>query len=58
MSDADAGMNALDASRRLKVHPNTVYQRLTRVSDMTGLDPLDYHDLGELLLAADLKGLR
>lgn len=55
---ADTGMNALDASRRLNVHPNTVYQRLTRIADTTGLDPLKYHDLGELLLAADLKGLR
>ena len=55
---ADAGMNALDASRRLGVHPNTVYQRLTRVADTTGLDPLQYHDLGELLLASDLAGSR
>ncbi|MEO1201059.1 MAG: helix-turn-helix domain-containing protein [Pseudomonadota bacterium] len=52
---ADASMNALDAARRLDVHPNTVYQRLKKIEDTTGLDPLEYHSLGELLLAADLR---
>lgn len=55
---ADASMNALDAARRLEVHPNTIYQRLTKIADTTGLDPLDYHSLGELLLAADVAGSR
>lgn len=55
---ADASMNALDAARRLDVHPNTVYQRLSKIEDATGLDPLDYHGLGELLLAADLGSAR
>ncbi len=55
---ADASMNALDAARRLEVHPNTVYQRLAKIEDTTGLDPLNYHALGELLLAADLRDTR
>ena len=50
---ADADMNVQLASRSLAKHPNTVYVRLQRIKDLTGLDGRRYHDLVELLLAAD-----
>jgi len=50
---ADADMNVQLAARGLARHPNTIYARLKRVKDLTGLDGLRYHDLVELLLAAD-----
>jgi sugar diacid utilization regulator len=46
-------MNVQKAGRRLGVHPNTVYARLGRIRDLTGLDGQRHHDLVELLLAAD-----
>ena len=50
---ADADMNVQKAARILGKHPNTVYGRTERVRDLTGLDGQRYHDLTELLLAAD-----
>jgi PucR C-terminal helix-turn-helix domain/GGDEF-like domain len=50
---ADTDLNIQEAGRRLGVHPNTVYSRLGRIRDATGLDGQRYHDLSELLLAAD-----
>jgi len=50
---ADADMNVQKAARMLEVHPNTVYARMQRIKDLTGLDSQRYHDLTELLLAAD-----
>ena len=50
---ADADMNVLKAARELNVHPNTIYTRLQRIKDLTGLDGQRYHALTELLLAAD-----
>jgi hypothetical protein len=50
---ADADMNVQKAARTLGKHPNTVYARMERVRDLTGLDGQRYHDLTELLLAAD-----
>jgi hypothetical protein len=50
---ADADMNVQEAARRLGRHPNTVYTRLARIRDLTGRDGQRYHDLSELLLAAD-----
>lgn len=50
---ADADMNVQKAARILRKHPNTVYTRIERIRDMTGLDGQRYHDLTELLLAAD-----
>lgn len=50
---ADADLNVLEAARVLKVHPNTVYARVQRVADITGLDGRRFHDLMELLLFAD-----
>lgn len=50
---ADANMNALQTAKVLSVHPNTVYSRMQRISDLTGRNALAYHDLTELLLAID-----
>ncbi|NJO36430.1 MAG: PucR family transcriptional regulator [Rhizobiales bacterium] len=50
---ADADMNIQKAARLLGNHPNTVYNRIERIRDLTGLDGQRYHDLTELLLAAD-----
>ena len=50
---ADCDMNVQAAARKLGRHPNTITARLERIRDLTGLDGGRYHDLGELLLAAD-----
>jgi sugar diacid utilization regulator len=50
---ADADMNVQKAARSLGKHPNTVYARIERIKDLTGLDGQRYRDLTELLLAAD-----
>ncbi len=50
---ADADMNVLKSAKRLNVHPNTIYARMQRIRDVTALDPLRYHGLDEMLLAAD-----
>ena len=50
---ADADLNVQKAGRRLEVHANTVYARLKRVEDVTGLDGRRLRDLVELLLAID-----
>lgn len=52
---ADADMNVLKAARSLDVHPNTIYSRMLRIADITGLDGLGYHALTELLLTADCR---
>lgn len=52
---ANADMNVLKAARELAVHPNTVYTRLQRIQDITGLDGQRYNALTELLLAADCR---
>jgi sugar diacid utilization regulator len=50
---ADTDLNVQEAGRRLGVHPNTVYSRIGRIRDLSGLDGQRHHDLIELLLAAD-----
>jgi sugar diacid utilization regulator len=50
---ADADLNMQKAARILGRHPNTVYTRLERIRQLTGLDGQRYHDLTELLLGAD-----
>lgn len=50
---AEADMNVQKAARILGKHPNTVYTRIERIRNLTGLDGQRYHDLTELLLAAD-----
>jgi len=55
---ADANMNALRAAKALGIHPNTLYARMRRIRDVTGLDPLDYHALTEMLLATECVDAR
>ena len=50
---ADADMNALKAAAALQRHPNTVYARMQRISDVTGLNPLSFNALSDLLLATN-----
>lgn len=50
---ADADLNVQKAARILGRHPNTVYTRIERIRDLTGLDGQRYRDLTELLLAVD-----
>jgi hypothetical protein len=52
---ADADLNVQQAARVLEIHPNTVYARMQRIDALTGLDCRRYHDLTELLLAADCR---
>ena len=52
---ADSNMNVLQAAKVLSVHPNTIYARLQRISDATGLNALEYHALTDLLLAIDAR---
>ncbi len=53
---ADADMNALRAAKLLGIHPNTIYARMRRIRELTGLDPLSYHALTEMLLATECLG--
>ena len=50
---ADCDMNMQKAARQMGKHPNTLYARLERIRDITGLDGQRYRGLTELLLAAD-----
>jgi sugar diacid utilization regulator len=50
---AEADMNMQKAARGLGKHANTIYARIERIRDLTGLDGQRYHDLTELLLAAE-----
>ena len=52
---ADADMNVLKAAARLAVHPNTVYARLNRVTEITGLSARSYHALTDLITVADAR---
>ena len=53
---ANADMNVLRAARHLDVHPNTLYARLQRIKDITGLDGQRFAALNELLLAMECAG--
>jgi PucR C-terminal helix-turn-helix domain/GGDEF-like domain len=53
---ADADMNVQKAAAALLVHPNTVYSRMGRIRELTGLDSQRYHDLTELLLVIECRG--
>jgi len=52
---ADADMNVLKTANGLSVHPNTVYSRLQKIADATGLDGRSFHHLTELLIVADCR---
>jgi hypothetical protein len=50
---AAADLNVQQAARQLGKHPNTIYARLARLRELTGLDGQRYGDLSEMLLAAE-----
>ena len=52
-SYAEADMNVLKTAKTLSIHPNTIYARMQRISDITNLNPLTYNGLSELLLVTD-----
>ncbi len=54
---ADEDMNVLQAAEKLKVHPNTIYSRLQKILDITGLEARSYHALTKLLIVADRRQL-
>lgn len=54
---ADADMNVLKAAQRLNIHANTLYARLKRIRDATGLDARSYRQFTDLLLVAECRRL-
>jgi hypothetical protein len=50
---AGASMNVLQAAKLLEIHPNTVYARLQRVLDVSGLQARSFDELTELLIVCD-----
>lgn len=50
---ADNDMNVLKTAEALDIHSNTIYARMQRIEDLTGLNPRQYHALTELLLATE-----
>jgi hypothetical protein len=46
---ADCNFNVKRTARRLKLHTNTVYFRLNRIRELTGIDPRSYSGLSLLL---------
>jgi hypothetical protein len=51
---ADANLNVKQTARRLGVHTNTVYFRLNRIKNLTGIDPRTYSGTSLLLTALRL----
>jgi len=52
-----ADMNLLQAAQVLGVHPNTLYARFQRISDISGLQARSFNDLTTLLIVAGSKRL-
>ena len=52
-SYADCNMNAQKTALALGIHPNTVYSRMQRIEQLTGMNALEFHALSEILLALD-----
>jgi len=50
---ANCNMNVLQAAKQLAIHPNTIYARMQKIESISGLNPLNYHALGELLLVLE-----
>lgn len=55
-SYADNNMNVLQTAKALSIHPNTIYSRTRRITELTGRDPLSFHDLNEMLIAIECSG--
>ena len=49
LSLAENRINASEVARRLFMHRNTVTYHTDKVKRTTGLDPLDFYDLHELV---------
>lgn len=47
----DASGSVTEVARRLKCHRNTVFNRISRIRDLTGLDPTNPGQMSDLLLA-------
>ncbi|MGI9288607.1 MAG: PucR family transcriptional regulator [Pseudomonadales bacterium] len=56
-SYANANMNVLKTAQYLSIHPNTIYARLQKINDITGLDARAYHELTELLVTIECRRL-
>jgi hypothetical protein len=54
---ASTDMNVLKAAQTLGVHPNTVYARLQRIFDISGLQARSYDALTDLLIVCDCHGV-
>lgn len=52
---ANANMNVLKTAESLSLHANTIYARIQKIIDLTGLDARSFHGLTELLLIADCR---
>jgi len=50
---ASVDMNVLQAAQVLGVHPNTVYSRLQRICDISGLQARSYSALTDLLIVCN-----
>lgn len=50
---ASADMNIVKAAYLLHAHPNTIYARLQRIFDISGLQPRAFHALNDLLIVCD-----
>jgi len=50
---AGVDMNVFKAAQSLGVHPNTVYARLQRIFDISGLQARSFHALADLLIVCD-----
>jgi DNA-binding PucR family transcriptional regulator len=46
---AECGLNSSRAARKLNFHRNTVVYHIGEIKNITGLDPLDFHDMVKLL---------
>lgn len=46
---AKNNMRATETSYDLKIHRNTVVYRLGKIKALTGLDPMNFYDLHELV---------
>jgi hypothetical protein len=51
---ADCNLNVKQTARRLGIHTNTVYFRLNRIGEITGIDPRTYSGMSLLLTALRL----
>ncbi|MDC1286581.1 helix-turn-helix domain-containing protein [Gammaproteobacteria bacterium] len=52
---ADEDMNVLQAAKRLRVHPNTVYARFNKIAAVTQRDPRKFRWLTELLIVVSSR---